>query len=74
MPLKAKTQKEGGEEDNQSCEGAESIYRYRKSGASTHDFSVVYILERSYNRWQRVHYYTKFYIYSNIHEKFHKNV
>ena len=32
---KAKTQKEGGEEDNQSCEGAESIYRYRRSGAST---------------------------------------
>ena len=37
---KAKTQKEGGEEDNQSCEGAESIYRYRKSGASTQEFSV----------------------------------
>ena len=41
---KAKTQKEGGEEDNQSCEGAESIYRYRKSGASTQEFSVFYIL------------------------------
>ena len=41
---KAKTQKEGGEEDNQSCEGAESIYRYRRSGASTQEFSVFYIL------------------------------
>ena len=40
----AKTQKEGGEEDNQSCEGAESIYRYRRSGASTQEFSVFYIL------------------------------
>ena len=40
----AKTQKEGGEEDKQSCEGAESIYRYRKSGASTQEFSVFYII------------------------------
>ena len=42
--FKAKTQKEGGEEDNQSCEGAESIYRYRKSGASSQEFSVFYII------------------------------
>ena len=41
--FKAKTQKEGGEEDKQ-CEDAESIYRYRKSGASTNEFSVFYIL------------------------------
>ena len=40
----AKTQKEGGEEDKQSCEGAESIYRYRRSGASTQEFSVFYII------------------------------
>jgi hypothetical protein len=42
--FKAKTQKEGGEEDNQSCEGAESIYRYRRSGGSTNEYSVFYIL------------------------------
>ena len=41
--FKAKTQKEGGEEDNQSCEGAESIYRYRRSGGSTNEYSVFYI-------------------------------
>ena len=41
---KAKTQKEGGEEDNQNCDGAESIYRYRRSGASTQEFSVFYII------------------------------
>ena len=41
---KAKTQKEGGEEDNQSCEGAESIYRYRRSGASSQEFSVFYVI------------------------------
>ena len=40
----AKTQKEGGEEDNQSCEGAESIYRYRRSGASSQEFSIFYVL------------------------------
>ena len=40
---KAKTQKEGGEEDNQSCDGAESIYRYRRSGGSTNEYSVFYI-------------------------------
>ena len=40
----AKTQKEAGEEDKQSCEGAENIYRYRKSGASKQEFSVFYII------------------------------
>ena len=39
----AKTQKEGGEEDNQSCDGADSIYRYRRSGGSTNEYSVFYI-------------------------------
>ena len=42
--LKAKTQKEGGEEDKQNCDGAESIYRYRRSGASSQEFSVFYII------------------------------
>ncbi len=42
--FKAKTQKEGGEEDRQSCEGAESIYRYRRSGASSQEFSIFYVL------------------------------
>ena len=41
---KAKTQKEGGEEDRQSCEGAESIYRYRRSGASSQEFSIFYVI------------------------------
>ena len=42
--FKAKTQKEGGEEDNQSCKGAESIYRYRRSGASSQEFSMFYVI------------------------------
>ena len=41
--FKPKTQKEGGEEDNQSCKGAESIYRYRRSGASSQEFSIFYV-------------------------------
>ena len=41
---KAKTQKEGGEEENPECEGADSIYRYRKSGASSQEFSIFYII------------------------------
>ena len=41
--FKAKTQKEG-DEDLQSCEGAESIYRYRRSGASTKDFDLLFII------------------------------
>ena len=39
----AKTSKEGGEEDKQSCEGAESIYKCRRSGASTQEL-VFFIL------------------------------
>ena len=42
--FKAKTQKEGGDEDNQSCKGAESIYRYRRSGASSQEFSIFYVI------------------------------
>jgi hypothetical protein len=41
---KAKTQKnEQGEEEN-SLDGVESIYRHRKSGASTQDFDLLYIV------------------------------
>jgi hypothetical protein len=42
--FRAKTQKEGGEEDKQSCEGAESIYRYRRSGASTQEYDILFII------------------------------
>ena len=41
--FKAKTQKEG-DEDIQSCEGADSIYRYRRSGASTQDLDILFIV------------------------------
>ena len=42
--FRAKTQKEGGDEDRQSCEGAESIYRYRRSGASTQEYDILFII------------------------------
>jgi len=39
----AKTQQDEGEEDK-SIEGAESIYRYRRSGASTQEFDILFII------------------------------
>ena len=42
--FKAKNQKNEAEGDSQSVEGANSIYRYRRSGGSTNDFSIFYIL------------------------------
>ena len=42
--FEAKTQKKGDEEYSQECDKAESIYRYRKSGASSQEFSIFYII------------------------------